>query len=295
MATLRIKSIDGDTDFQDVKLYINPTLKENLLIFNRDGKATFDYNKVKKATEKWTILVVNNLSEAVKQISEKFKYKERMVSHMLIKSHGMTFNGADLDTGEGVGVVHKFSEDKNSPEVFLKKLLKNDAEIVFTACSIIQSFDKVFENKNLTPEKNKANHLKAKETVTNYFNFWIKGTSRNLFIDYTSTSSWNYSNDDKSRVPNDHGNYFSDGDSYWFLFDKDFIIPKKKYDQKTKKQIKSYFAGFVWFVDKNGTWANKPDFYQMQVKSLGGIVVTPIKNIKENKMLPEDEQIKKKF
>ena len=33
----------------------------------------------------------------------------------------------------------------------------------------------------------------------------------------------------------------------------------------------------------------------MQVKSIGGITVVPIKNIKENKMLPEDEQIKKKF
>ena len=295
MATLRIKSIDDDTDFQDVKLYINPTLKENLLIFIRDSKATFDYNKVKKATEKWSILVVGNLAEAVSQISEKFKYKEKMVSHLLIKSHGKVFTGADLDSLEGQGVVHKFSEDKNSPEMFLKKLLKDDAEVVFTACSIIQSFDKIFENKNFTPEKNKANHLSAKETVTNYFNFWIKGTRRNLFIDYTSTSSWDYYNTDKSTTLNHNGNYLSDGDNYWFLFDKDFIIPKKKYDPKTKKQTKSYFAGFVWFVDKNGTWANKPNFYQMQVKSIGGITVVPIKNIKENKMLPVDEQIKKKF
>ena len=295
MKTLRIKSIDGDTSFQHVTVEINPLLKENVLIFIKDGGAEFDYDKVKKATDKWTILVVNNLKDSSDTIQKIYKYNENSVKHLVIKSHGHAFTGADLDSRTGQGVIHNFSEEKNSPEVFLRKLLKNDSAVLFTACSIIQSFDKVLKNPKISEKENETNHKKAKETVTNYYKFWIKGTKRNLFIDYTSTSSWNYYNKDKSNDPNEHGHYFSDGDTYWFRFDADLISPKWSVDSKTKIKIKNYFAGFVWFIDNNGNWKNKPDFYQVQIKSTGSITTDPIKNIQTNKMLPDNEKDKKKL
>jgi hypothetical protein len=92
---------------------------------------------------------------------------------LVIRSHGAAGRGADLDMIDRQGLVH---DPKSSAGLsFLKGNLSNNATVVLTACNII--FDK--------------NDLKisAKETEANFSNFFVGGSDRNLFLNYSKSTS----------------------------------------------------------------------------------------------------------
>ena len=84
---------------------------------------------------------------------------------------------------------------------YIKSLLTNDANVLFTACSIVGGSlqDGKYSNEN------------AKESANNFSKFFTNNSNRNLFLNYSKTSATNNSytsfNFNKELSNNDRGGF----------------------------------------------------------------------------------------
>ncbi len=250
------------------------TEKTDLLIFIQDVKGEIDTEKMDDESEDWDYIVVADMQEAENTLRTKYKNKIGFIKNLVIKSHGHVSEGPDLDTKEKQGVVHNPANDKSL--MYIRSLLTNSANVCFTACSIIQQYN----------EPKREKYSLARETANNYSTFFLKGTQRNLFMNYTASSSWDFENLDNSKVEEgkDKGKgSFTKGDTYWFLFDSPLVGEK------------SQWAGFMWFYPSaDGKFLHQKYYYQIIVNSSGGLSVSKIRAIDPNNISPNNPKPVKK-
>ena len=229
------------------------TGNKNLLIFVQDGKAEINYKKMRKQADGWDFVVVENMKGAEKLLKDYYGDKTDFIDNLVVKSHGRASTGPDLDNTARTGVVH--NPAGNMQLKYVRSLLTNSANVCFTACSIIQQYN----------DPSHKDNKSAVQTVSNFSNFFLKGTNRNMFMNYTLSTSASYIDANKDGK-------LSAGESYWFNFDKGLH--------------QQNWGGFMWFYSGNkGAMLTQKNYYQVTVETDG---VFSKAGIKVNKIAPID-------
>jgi len=157
------------------------TGSKNLLIFIQDRKAQIDYAKMVKESGNWDFVVVDNMKGAENLLRSEYGDQAGFIENLVVKSHRSAYTGPDLNTAIGIGVLHNPRGDKSLG--YVRSLLTNPANICFTACSIVQWYN----------HPDREGYKSLRETAKNFSKFFLKGTRRNLFMNYTLSSSTSYS------------------------------------------------------------------------------------------------------
>ncbi len=241
----------------------------NLMIFIQHNKASIDFEKMKNQSGDWDFVVVENIKGAENILKSYYGDKVGFIENMVVKSHGATSYGPDLDNAGSVGVIHNPSGNKSME--YIRSLLTKSANLCFTACSIVQGYN---NPENTKPYKN------SRETAKNYSEYFLKGTKRNMFMNHTISTSVGFTDADKDKI-------LDDGEKYWFRFNLPLVIQKNQW------------SGFMWFYyNQNGTWLKQNNYYQIIVDtrglfSEGSLKVSTIKPINPQQTAPNAEPPKK--
>jgi RHS repeat-associated protein len=159
----------------------------NLLVFiNEAGvpnQAVLD-----RMSDQWDYIIVESLSQAKDVLSNSKAYggKTGVIKNFVYRSHPGNYSASEGGNGalSNGRVLNDWNADNADVEAAkeVKTLLTNDANIMFTACSILQ-----------------GDISAATETAKRYTQFWIKGTNRAIFMNYTlshSHTNWDRNNND---------------------------------------------------------------------------------------------------
>ncbi|WP_245957208.1 RHS repeat domain-containing protein [Bergeyella cardium] len=150
------------------------TGSKNLLIYINEKNVKTDAEVMKKEAGKFDFIAVDNINEVQKVLTDHYGKNIPEYERLVIRSHGVTGRGADLDNTEGQGLVS--NPNSNLGLKFIENHLSNNANVVMTACNIVLCNDK-------------RNEEQVKQTERNYSDFFVKGTNRSLFLNLAKSTS----------------------------------------------------------------------------------------------------------
>lgn len=195
-------------------------------------------------SDDWDYIVVKNINETQNILKNKYLDKNGFITNIVFKSHGYT-NGHHLSNSDSEGATTNPSNSK--PLIYIKSLLTNEANIVFTACSIICDYN----------NSKGSNHKQQQKLVKNYSEFFLKGTNRKMLMNTVKTTSVEYINNDNSK--DDKGNStYTKGDLYWFRF-----------DEKLSESERPTVGFMLFYYDVKGKFISEDYFYQVTAKTGG--------------------------
>jgi RHS repeat-associated protein len=144
-----------------------------LYIFTTDADSKVDYDYLAKNSGGWDYIIGNDLKAISEKLESYYGKKKAVIQNIAVRSHGAS-NQQKNSCGPNIcgEIVYDFNNisTKNKKAFdLIKGYVKDDANVLFTACSIIQPW--------------KDGLLK------NFQDYWIKGTNRNLFLNRTKTGS----------------------------------------------------------------------------------------------------------
>jgi len=211
------------------------TGSKSLLVYINEPNVKTDLKAMHEQSGSYDFVTVDNIDQ-VQAIMEAFygKGKEPSIEHLVVRSHGVTspsnpdIHGPDLANYSLQGVVHDPVNSKGLS--YIKGILSNNADIVFTACNSVMGYTNNF-----------GGYQKSSRSLAqNYSEFFLKGTNRNLFLNWaTSTSRVNASG---GQVFNFNEGLHQDG-----------------------------YGGFMQFYyNSSGTRSKNNNFYDIIVNSSGG-------------------------
>ncbi|WP_221405083.1 RHS repeat domain-containing protein [Apibacter adventoris] len=169
---------DGGGDPTPNKL----TGSKNLLVYLNENNKQTDYSKMYENSGDWDYVIVNNIDEVAGIMKNHYGDDVPKVENLVIRSHGHTdkrssLHGPDLDNKVGTGIVHN---PASSPGLtYLRGILSDNASIVFTACNAVMGYT---DNSNGLQKSSRS-------LASNYSEFFLKGTNRNLFFNWAKSHS----------------------------------------------------------------------------------------------------------
>jgi RHS repeat-associated protein len=107
---------------------------QNLLVYINEANVKTDADAMKKSSGKFDFITVDNIDQVSTLLTKHYGKKMPSIDRLVIRSHGVTGQGADLDNKEGQGLIH--NPENSSGLKFLEKHLSNDATVALTACNI---------------------------------------------------------------------------------------------------------------------------------------------------------------
>jgi RHS repeat-associated protein len=149
------------------------TGSNNLLVYINEPNIKTNYEQMRKISGNFDFIAVDNIDQVSVLLQSHYGKNIPTIDRLVIRSHGVAGEGADLDNKSGQGLVHDPASSKGLS--FLKKNLSNNASVVMTACNII------FDQKGLGNS--------AKQTESNFSSFFVEGTNRSLFLNYAKSTS----------------------------------------------------------------------------------------------------------
>ncbi|MDR6969251.1 RHS repeat-associated protein [Flavobacterium arsenatis] len=152
------------------------TGSSNLLIFTMDN-GNIDEEKMNATSGEYDWIAVNNPQEAEKILKEKYGSKKGFIKNLAWRSHGSA-EGAELDGNISAG-SSTADPSKNPSLNYIKGLLTDDANVMFTACSLVGG--------SLQPET--KYYESGKKHAENFSSFFVGKSNRKLFLNYTLTSA----------------------------------------------------------------------------------------------------------
>ena len=231
----------GEEDPPSSKL----TGSKNLLVYINEPKSKTNYEQMRKASGNFDFVAVDNIDQVPGILKDHYGDKIPEINRLVIRSHGVAGKGADLDNKSGQGLVH---DPKLSAGLsFLKKKLSNNATVVLTACNII------FNDKDLKASGN--------ETEANFSNFFVGGSDRNLFLNYSKSTS-------RKNVAG--GQVFNFNDNL----------------------AKDNYGGFAQYKDSNGSVKRSDRYSNISVSNSGSITKSTMTY--SNKPMPSNYKKVKK-
>lgn len=200
------------------------TGSKNLVIFTAENG--IDQNKMNKNSGQYDWIAVKNPLDAENILKSYYGDKKRFVENLVWRSHGET-GAALLDVSPKI----TFSDpSKVKSFYYIKDLLTDDANVVFTACSLV--------GESLQPGK--RYHKQGRNALDKFSDFFVKGSQRNLFLNYTLSSAT---------------------DQTYNSFNFNVGLHKQNW------------AGFLWLTKDE----IKPYFYDVKINSSGGINTQQLK------------------
>jgi hypothetical protein len=222
------------------------TGSKSLLVYINEPVVKTDLKKMHEKSGSYDFVTVDNIDQVQNVLETHYgKGKVPTIEHLVVRSHGATSetnsnnHGPDLDNKAGQGVVHNPENSKGLN--YLKNILSNNAEIVFTACNAVMDYTK---NSSALQESSIS-------MAKNYSDFFLKGTNRSLFFNWAKSSS---------RIIGGSGEYFN--------FDS--FLHQDKY------------GGFMQFKYNNSNMQYDSNFYNIKVRSDGGLERKFIKPINKS-------------
>ncbi len=165
-------SAEGPGDDPPVKGKL--TGSSNLLIFTMDN-SDIDEEKMNKTSGNYDWIAVNSPEEAESALRKAYGNKKGFIENLAWRSHGST-EGAEL-TG---GFTNPVGDPAKSSSLgYVKSLLTDDANVMFTACSLVGG--------SLQPD-NKY-YATSKKFGENFSSFFVGNSNRKLFLNYTTTNA----------------------------------------------------------------------------------------------------------
>ncbi|PBJ13326.1 hypothetical protein [Flavobacterium sp. ACN6] len=214
------ESFEGNFDTNRGKL----SGSKNLVIFTAENG--IDKNKMNKNSGIYDWIAVKNPDDAQNILKTYYGDKRRFIENLVWRSHGET-GAALLD----VSPKETFSDpSKVKALYYIRELLTDNANIVFTACSIV--------GESLQPRK--RYHKQGRNALEKFSDFFVKGSERNLFLNYTLSSAT---------------------DQTYNSFNFNVRLHKQNW------------AGFLWLTKDE----IKPYFYNVTINSSGGISTQQMK------------------
>ncbi|EJG03511.1 MULTISPECIES: hypothetical protein [Flavobacterium] len=220
-------NIEDLNDFQSKE--VDPdkgklTGSKNLVIFTAENG--IDKNKMNQNSGAYDWIAVQNPDDAQNILKAYYGEKKRFVQNFVWRSHGET-GAALLDVNPKI-----IFSDPNKVKAlhYIKELLTDNANVVFTACSIV--------GESLQPGK--RYHEQGRNALNKFSDFFVKGSQRNLFLNYTLSSAT---------------------DETFNSFNFDVGLHKQNW------------AGFLWLT-REGI---KSNFYDVTINSSGGINIQKMK------------------
>ena len=200
------------------------TGSKNLVIFTAENG--IDKNKMNKNSGEYDWIAVQNPQDAENLLKAHYGNKKRFIENLVWRSHGET-GGALLDVSPKIS----FSDPSKVKSLFyIKELLTDNANVVFTACSLV--------GESLQPGK--RYYQQGRNALDKFSDFFVKGSQRNLFLNYTLSSAT---------------------DKTYNSFNFDVGLHKQNW------------AGFLWLTKDE----IKPYFYDVKINSSGGISTQQMK------------------
>jgi RHS repeat-associated protein len=150
------------------------TGSSNLLIFTMDN-GDINEEKMNETSGNYDWIAVNSPAEAEATLRKAYGNKKGFIENLAWRSHGST-EGAELTGGftDPVG-----DPAKSSSLGYVKSLLTDDANVMFTACSLVGG--------SLQPD-NKY-YASSKKFAENFSSFFVGNSNRKLYLNYTTTNA----------------------------------------------------------------------------------------------------------
>lgn len=200
------------------------TGSKNLVIFTAENG--IDKNKMNKNSGAYDWIAVQNPEDAENILKTYYGDKKSFIENLIWRSHGET-GGALLE----VSLKISYSDpSKVKALYYIKELLTDHANVVFTACSLV--------GRSLQPGK--KYYQEGRNALDKFSNFFVKGSQRNLFLNYTLSSAT---------------------DETYNSFNFNVGLHKQNW------------AGFLWLTKDE----IKPYFYDVKINSSGGISTQQMK------------------
>lgn len=211
------------------KISIDPskgklTGSKNLVIFTAENG--IDKNKMNTNSGMYDWIAVQNPEDAENILKTYYGDKKRFIENLVWRSHGET-GGALLE----VSLKISYSDpSKVKALYYIKELLADNANVVFTACSLV--------GRSLQPGQ--KYYQEGRNALDKFSEFFVKGSQRNLFLNYTLSSAT---------------------DETYNSFNFNVGLHKQSW------------AGFLWLTKDE----IKPYFYDVKINSSGGISTQQMK------------------
>lgn len=152
------------------------TGSSNLVIFTMDNN-NIDAKKMNEESGNYDWIAVNNPEEAEKILKEKYGNKRGFIKNLVWRSHGGK-DGADLDAD--VSKNSATSDPSKSESLnYIRSLLRNDANILFTACFLVGG--------SLQPGN--RYYATGKKHADRFSSFFVGKSNRKLFLNYTLSNA----------------------------------------------------------------------------------------------------------
>ncbi|MBE8723365.1 SpvB/TcaC N-terminal domain-containing protein [Flavobacterium hungaricum] len=146
----------------------------NLLIFTMDAQG-INEQKMNETSGKYDWIAVSSPEEAERALKKAYGDKTSFITNLAWRSHGSTA-GAELSSN-GAGPIG--DPAKNSSLKYIKSLLTDNANVMFTACSLVAG--------SLQPKD--RNYPSGKAYGENFSSFFVGNSNRKLFLNYTNSSA----------------------------------------------------------------------------------------------------------
>ncbi|WP_295094391.1 RHS repeat-associated core domain-containing protein [uncultured Flavobacterium sp.] len=146
----------------------------NLLIFTMDAQG-INEEKMNETSGKYDWIAVSSPEEAERALKKAYGDKTSFITNLAWRSHGSTA-GAELSS-DGAGPIG--DPAKNSSLKYIKSLLTDNANVMFTACSLVAG--------SLQPKD--RNYPSGKAYGENFSSFFVGNSNRKLFLNYTNSSA----------------------------------------------------------------------------------------------------------
>lgn len=149
------------------------TGSKNLVIFTAENG--IDKNKMNKNSGAYDWIAVQNPDDAENILKTHYGDRKKFIENLVWRSHGET-GGALLE----VSLKVSYSDpSKIKALYYIRELLTDNANVVFTACSLV--------GQSLQPGKKYYNE--GRNALNKFSDFFVKSSERNLFLNYTLSSA----------------------------------------------------------------------------------------------------------